>query len=198
MTARLLGLLALSVALLVARAAEACKLSFPQPHLSDETRRATDGQAPRFASPPTVTIHPAEHREEPGGCYQPSGSSCDDAITIRIAVPVSDDQTPAEECGFRLSLVEGTLPEGLRLPEHDVRARGGELFLSWFETDGPKPFSFVLSVAPVDAAANVGESVRLPLSQGDGGCSIAPGARPGTWLLLGLLAFWGTLRGRRR
>ena len=108
-------------------------------------------------------------------------------------MPVSDDQTPAEACGFRLTLVSGTLPAGLPFPTNDVRAMNGEIFLHWFQDDGSGSLDFVLAVSPIDTAANEGARVELPFSSGDGGCSIA-GARPGTWLVFLLLAFWSGLR----
>ena len=45
MRARLLCLVVLSGALLGPRAAEACKLAFPQAHLSDETRKKIESLA---------------------------------------------------------------------------------------------------------------------------------------------------------
>jgi hypothetical protein len=194
MAARPLAALLLSLALLAARPARACKVGSPQPHLSDETRKATDGQAPRFTSPPTLTVTRGKTPDTGLGCEERSGSGdCSDLGTIRIAVPVSDDQTPAEACGFRLTLVRGTLPAGVQFPTTDVRAINGEIFLHWFQDDGSGPLDFVLAVSPIDAAANEGARVELPFSSGDGGCSVG-GARPGTWLLVLLLAWWFGLR----
>jgi hypothetical protein len=176
-----------------ARPAQACKFGEPRIHLSDETRRATDAQAPRFTSAPTITVTRASAAEG-SGCEKRASGDCSDAGSVRIAVPVSDDQTPPQECGFRLSLASGSLPAGLRLPTSDIRALDGEIILHWFEEDGTTPVDFALTVSPIDAAANEGEKVTLPFSSRDGGCSIVPGARPETWLLLLLLAFWCGLR----
>jgi hypothetical protein len=176
-----------------ARPAQACKFGEPRIHLSDETRRSTDQQAPRFTSPPTLTVTRGQSPDQGAGCEKRSSGDCSDAGTIRIAVPVSDDQTPSEECGFRLSLSSGALPTGVRLPTSDVRAVNGEIILHWFQDDG-RPLDFTLAVSPIDAAANEGTPITLPFSSGDGGCSVVPGARPGTWLLVLLLAFWCGLR----
>jgi len=195
MAARPFAVLLLPLALLGARPARACKVGSPKPHLSDETRKATDNQAPRFTSPPTITVTRGMAPDTGLGCEERvSSGDCSDLGTIRIAVPVSDDQTPAEECGFRLTLKSGALPAGVQFPTTDVRAASGEIFLHWFQDDGKSPLHFVLAVSPIDAAANEWARVELPFSSGDSGCSIIPGARPGTWLLVLLLAFWTGLR----
>jgi hypothetical protein len=196
MSARPLAALLLPLALLGARPARACKFAPLQPHTSDKARQATDKQPPRFTSPPILTVTRGNYSVDSPwlGCGgEKSSGDCSDDGTIRIAVPVSDDQTPAEECGFFLTLVKGTLNEGLELPPTAVRAINGEIFLHLPRDNDLIPLDFVLAVSPVDAAGNEGEQVQLPISSG-GGCSIVPGARPGTWLLVLLLAFWGGLR----
>lgn len=193
---RALAVLLLVLTLPGARAVQACKLLSPAKHLSDETRRATDTQPPRFTSPPTVEVQRAV---KPGGtgCHEPSHGNCDEIGRIRIKVPVSDDQTPVAECGFRLTLVSGRLPDSVQLPTHDVRAFDGEIPLQWFDPGGEGSLSFVVSVAPIDAAANLGETVNLTVSSGDGGCSIVPGARSGMCLVLLVLLWCGLRRAGR-
>src|SRR5688500_4595639 len=108
-----------------ARAVQACKLGVPPRHLSDESRRATDSQPPRLTSAPGLQVQ----RIDMGNGWGGSASSCDGQGFIRINVAVSDDQTPMTECGFRLSLVSGTLPASLHFPTHDVRAVDGVISL---------------------------------------------------------------------
>jgi hypothetical protein len=180
-------------ALLASHAAKACKVGMPQPYLSDETHRASDNQPPRFTTPPSIIVQRGMSSDQGTGCEDLPVTDCSDLGVIRITVPVSDDQTPADQCGFRLALVSGTLPPGLQLPDHDISALNGEIFLHFPDRGGEAPLSFSLSVAPIDLAANAGTSVVLPVSTGQGGCSIAPG-RPGVWLLVALLAFWVRLR----
>jgi hypothetical protein len=180
-------------ALLASHRAKACKVGVPQVHLSDETRRASDNQPPRFTTPPSITVQRGMGSDQGTGCEDRPVTDCSDLGVIRITVPVTDDQTPADQCGFRLALVSGTLPPGFQLPDHDIRAVDGAIILHFPERGGDDPLSFALSVTPVDLAANAGTSVVLPVSTGQGGCSMAPG-RPGIWLLVALLAFWAGLR----
>jgi hypothetical protein len=177
------------LALLGARDGHACKPALPPQHLSDETRRSTDKQAPRFISPPTLTV---QRGARSGGCETPASGDCSDIGRIRIKLPVLDDQTPAAECGFRLALVSGELPIGL--PGHDMRTfSDGEIVLPFPELSTEESLSFTLSVTPIDAAANLGETVTLSYATDDGGCAVG-GGRPGTWLLVALLLFWWGLR----
>jgi len=186
------AVLVLAAALVSASPARACKRALPTMHLSDERLKATDSQAPRFTAMPTVEIQPVEETQGMG-CYEPGGSSCGDVGSLTITLPASDDQTPVEDVGFRLSVASGTPPADFHLPGHDVRAIAGRITLLW---SGKGSLAFVLSVAPIDAAANLGEAVMVPVSFGEeGGCSVTTGAPPGLLPACLLLVFWAYRRG---
>lgn len=193
-----LAVIAVALVLSAVSEAHACKVGAPQRHTPDESRRATDAQVPRLAAAPAVAIHRGMDNTRTGCDGGGQTSSCDDIGSIRIAVPASDDQTPEAELGFRLVVTKGMPPEGLEIPRHDVRAREGNIVLFWVD-HGKTSYSFVMSVAPVDAAGNVGTSVDVSVSSdGELGCSVGGAARPGLWLVVLLLAFWGRLRRTRR
>jgi hypothetical protein len=195
--ARMGALLGLTLA--AAPEARACKPALPVPHVVDESRKASDGQAPRLTSAPSVTVSRGNDLELSACERDRTGDTCDDLGWLAIDLAASDDQTPAAEIGFRLTVTGGKLPPDLRLPTHDVRARDGRIMLHWSDsaTDGEDPFSFLLAIAPVDTAGNLGPITSVQVaSSGDGGCSMG-GGRPGAWLLVLLAAFWGGLRAKR-
>jgi len=188
------------LAILDAREAQACKPSLPAKHVVDPGRQATDRQAPRLTMTPSVIVHRGVDPDLSACDRNPTGDTCLDNGQLIIVVAATDDQTPAAESGFRLAVAGGRPPDGLHLPAHDVRALDGQIILPWADsaTNGPEPFSFALSVSPVDGAGNVGPSFTISVaSEGDGGCAVGGGGRPGTWLLLALLLFWAALRRER-
>lgn len=182
-----------------ARPAHACKFPLLEQHTIQSDRRDTDMRPP-VLSTPAVTI---QRGRGPEGfaCTGLSASSCDDIGTIQIAVPVSDDQTAPAQCGFRVTLTRGTPPPGLVLPEVPVRALSGAIHLHWGDEsdDEQEAISFVLAVAPVDLAGNVGASVEATVSHpgSGGGCALGKGRAPGPLGPLAALALlWAGLRRR--
>src|SRR5690349_6690616 len=83
---------------------EACSLAGPTPH--EVVPDPADTVAPLA---PTVRVLSLE-RGSSGGCGEQS--SCDDIGFLSLSVETSDDVSPMEEIGFRVSIEAGSLPGG--------------------------------------------------------------------------------------
>jgi hypothetical protein len=165
-------------------------------------------------TPPSVTANDVEFRRptlneptftETVGC-QESITSCDGSphrVSVRI-YSAQDDQTPAEQIGYLLEIVEGEAPsdflvvfateeerrvwrdpatQPIRLPDHTIR------FNASSDPDNPERVEFVLKITPVDLAGNVGEPVLVRVTDPDypEGCQ-SVGARSNLPPLLAALA----------
>ena len=90
------------------------------------------------------------------------GSSCNDLGFIVIElVRVDDDRTPRERLGYRVTLVEGTLPgwgmsSAVRVVPAPVKGKPLQFTLAWVDgaTDNQEPIDFTLTVTAVDMAGN--------------------------------------------
>jgi MYXO-CTERM domain-containing protein len=160
--------------------ARACSIAGPTAHVVYPSMAATD-QVPPTLPLPTVTVSRGKREVGCGG-----RNTCDNIGNIRIAVAATDDTTPAERIGYRLTLEgfgppnAGGLPRGLTLPTDAVDPVAGEVVLVWDDiADGEaEDFYFVVSVVAVDLAGNQSEPQLLPIGDGRGGdCSIAGGDR---------------------
>ena len=179
---RLLASLAAVVAIVAAARADAraCSVAAPTPHVFDPSMAATD-MVPPTLPPPTVTVSRGRREVGCGG-----RSTCDDIGNIRIAVAATDDVTPAEHIGYRMTLEGfgppngGGLPRGLTLPTDALDPVAGEVVLVWDDiADGEaEDFSFVVRVVAVDLAGNESEPQVLPIWDGRGGdCAVGGGNR---------------------
>ena len=111
--------LSLAVALSPAiRRARACSLSGPTEHLLDPAAQAIDHTAPTL--PPPTVFRISRGQDTGGSC---GDGSCDGLASITIGVAATDDATPEDKIGYRLTLSAGRLPEGLTLPPTAIRAR---------------------------------------------------------------------------
>jgi hypothetical protein len=182
--------------------ARACKPAPLPRHFVDSGRQATDAQPPALVGAPRVRVTRGMAPPSGTGCLEGSvGGDCSDLGQVTIEVPATDDQTPASEIGFRVMARSGQLPPGMALPSGDVRARDGQLHFDWLDgaTEDHPAISFVLAIAPIDAAGNVGPFTDVLVSDGGsgGGCALASG-RPRLLPPALLLLFWAGLRARPR
>lgn len=120
------------------------------------------------------------------GLFGRETTSCDDigGVWIEVARPAGDPD-PADEVGYRLEQLDGTLPDGLEVPSGPWR--GPTLSLTWIDdaTDDQEPFAFTLAIVPVDRAGNEGPALELELADDGsvpGGCASAPWAGGLGWL----------------
>ncbi len=120
-------------------------------------------------------------------------------VELRFKPPV-DDRTPPHKLGYRVVLVEGTLPEGLYLPSNPVRSfkrstSSYAVHLVWEdgETNTQEPVDFAVDLIPVDLAGLEGPAYRLEvldLGSDGGGCTVAPASRSLLPLLVGLFCLF--------
>jgi hypothetical protein len=190
--------------------ARACSIAAPITHVVDPAMQATDQMAPTLMSIPTPTIG---RGFAPGGCSG-SSSSCDDIGVIQIQVKATDDMTPAERIGFRITLAGGTLPAGLTLPADAIDLTPGYPIVGLFWTDGATndqdPLDFTLSIVAVDLAGNESAPQTVVVHDDGGGsggssCQLSSGqsGRSGRTsasaaICLTIFALLVTVRRRRR
>ena len=148
----------------------ACSLAGNQPHTLNQTEQMADRVAP--ARPAMATVGEMTRGRGPRmmGCGGPvAASSCDNLGIVVLRVEGTDDRTPADQLGYRLTLKSGTLPPGMDLPTGAVRARPidparpPQLLLAWVDgaTNRQEAIDFTLSIAAVDLAGNAGEPIDL-------------------------------------
>jgi hypothetical protein len=166
--------------------ASACSIADYR-HVLDETEQELDSTPPGVVEVLDVEVHRGRGPDCEGlGGY--SATSCDDIGWISITVvPPADDRTPADEMGYRLSIVEGDLA-GIICRDLDVRAQDGVLHLHWIDgdTDDQEPVDFQVVLQAIDLGGNLGPAsapvdVRHP---GSGGCRTAVHNSVEAWLCL--------------
>jgi hypothetical protein len=154
--------------------ATTCSLATPIVHVVDPSMQATD------QTPPTLPVLAAAaiargHAPRQDGCA-PSAMSCDDVGTISFPAAATDDMTPPERIGYRLSLSSGTLPAGLTLPAGAIE-QGAQptIFIHWDDgaTDNQDGIDFTLDIVAIDSAGNESAPRTLRVSDDPGsGCAI--------------------------
>lgn len=136
-------------------------------------------------------------------------SGCDSCGAIRagfalVIVPPADDLSAVDDLGYRVTLVEGSIPDVYPPLDADLQQYGGpsevRLRFSWDDADGDRGLDAVLRIEPIDGAGNVGPAFELPLrvAATGSGCS-THGGRQGPFPVLAtvcLLFGWTRLRRR--
>jgi MYXO-CTERM domain-containing protein len=174
--------------------ARACDPVGDFPHTVDPSMQAADQTPPSLPAIPAPTVHYGA--DDSSGC---GGAKCGDATYIGIAALATDDMTAADHIGYRLSLVDGTLPANTTLPTTAI-----DPFLDQVRVYFPHDtvaFDFTLQVVAIDRAGNESapQTVRVTDDSGHA-CAVARGRAGRTDLgwaaLLALLAV--ASRQRRR
>ena len=91
-----------------------------------------------------------------------TGNSCDDIGLVEVnIVRAGDNRTPMDRLGFRVTIVDGTIPWGFAgrhaarrvVPDREGRVR---FPLTWVDgaSDVQEPFDFTFVVTAVDLAGN--------------------------------------------
>jgi hypothetical protein len=175
--------------------AQACKLPELTPRVVDPLLQAADASPPRLPAllSPSIATG-ALSKEQATGC-DAEEASCNNVATFDLAALATDDMTPPEKIGYRLSLETGTLPPGLTLPTDAVEPNSGRhIIIAW---PGPLPervADFTLRVVAVDAAGNESAPQLVSFKTIDVGCEAAADPRAG----IALLAWLFAARRRRR
>lgn len=98
-----------------------------------------------------------------------SGDSCGDFVSVEITNLASDDVTPANQIGYRLTVVNGS---GFTPPKEDVRP-GIFDGTYWLFLDGyPDEIDFTLQMIAIDAAGNESTPRTVRVHEDTGACSI--------------------------
>src|SRR5688572_23423497 len=135
-----------------ARLAEPCSVGRLN-HELDAAEQKIDRQPPVQVEARVVSVVRGTAR---------GGSTCDDLGFIVIElVRVDDDRTPREKLGYRITRIEGTLPESGMLPSFALRVipvpgKPLQFTLVWVDgaTDNQESIDFTLAVTAVDMAGN--------------------------------------------
>jgi hypothetical protein len=158
---RAVAILLLALAPSLPRPTGACDL-VPEdhgPHVLDPAH-ASDTEAP---SAPVVSFEVYRAERESAGCgtYDTCGNG---DSTIHVVVSATDDLTPADQLGYRFTILSGYVPPNLRVPADDRRPWAGDE-LSWrFAGDYRGAFQFDVEVRAVDLNGNVGPATVLTIS----------------------------------
>ena len=179
--------------------ARACSLVGPQPHIVDPALQASDQVPPTLPLPLPARIKRGQPPQQSGCGSQ--ASSCDDLGIIYITAQATDDMTPPEKIGYRLSLESGMLPPGLTLPPDAIEPGepSDQLLLYWSDGAGQPPFAFTIRIVAVDLAGNESPPRLLLIADepGHAACAVARGRVSPTGLA-GIAALAVLLATRRR
>lgn len=174
--------------------ADACSWAetWGSPHVVDSSLVGVDSTAPVLPQPVVVRIA----RHDGTGCL--SGDSCGDFTSVGLTNFATDDQTPAAEIGYRVSVAAGALPSGLVLPGAVVHLPlpDGSLWLHWSGIDAD--VDVTLRFVAVDAAGNESAPQTVRIHDELGGCSVGRRAPAGAGVFgLVAVALATALRRRR-
>ena len=97
-----------------------------------------------------------------GGCGM--DDSCGGGVSmVHLRVDASDDQTPAEQLGYRFVIVGGQPPPHIGFPSDDRVSGWGEF--NWrFDGEYRGAFSFDVEIRAVDLNGNVGPATVVTIS----------------------------------
>ena len=145
--------------------ARACEPWVPSEQTIDPAQVGVDQTPPQLAQPSVAELQ----KNDTGGtgCTPKCGSD----HSARLTNLATDDTTPVDKIGYRVTLVAGTaanLSTGLR-NDIPVLATSVGLTVFW---DGDDDFDFTIQVIAVDAAGNESAPRTVQISSGGGGCSI--------------------------
>lgn len=171
--------------------AEACR--FQNAH----SFQARDEPSPEDVEPPSdlsITLEEVRRGRSSRGS---GGSSCDDLGYLKFGLKPGH-----EEWGYRLDIVDGSLPDGIWTSE-PFGVAGESVTLSWIDgdTNRQEPIRAKVRMTPIDKWGREGEPSNVVeidhAGSGPGACNVA-GSRPpfASWLMM-VLAVCGTIVGRR-
>ncbi len=156
------------VVLLVTGTALACRIGPPPEFLAAAN--------PSDTTPPQITeaaVFDLARGSDGQGCSG-ARSSCDDIARLVLDLAATDDVSGRAEIGFRVRVVEGSLPNGVRPAAYTVDVSSMRFQSAWAETDA-KSFSAVLEIVAVDRAGNESAPRRLTVEGGGLACSASNG-----------------------
>ncbi len=183
-----LAFLLIASTLTFSRIADACSFAGPNEHVVDPAEAAVDDEPP--AKVETVGIEIRRGKGPRGG----ASTSCDDIGSIAITpTPPSDNRTAPNELGYRIRLVGGEAPSGVRVPDEAWRVQSNNspaLYLHWIDgaTDDQEAIDFTITLTAIDRAGNEGPEsapIRIHHPGSGSGCRVARGSDLSLALVLG-------------
>jgi len=163
-TVGVLILVAALPALFLPARTRACSLGGNFPFTTDPEQVGVDRTAPQLAQP-TVSVEAVDNGDQ--GCQ----SKCGFDFRARLSNLATDDITPVDRMGYRLTTGAGTAP--LVHSWQDGQAIGGAqdgtLTLAW---SGDEGFAFTLQVVAVDLAGNESEPRTVHINDTTSGCRV--------------------------
>src|SRR5262245_61721150 len=160
--------------------ARACSISSPQKHTIDPAQVGVDQTPPQLAQPIVTNLSGNDTGGGPG-CQ----SQCGPDHTATLTNLATDDMTPVDKIGYRVSLVAGAAPNLSNGYTNDVAVLANtHLPVSW---SGDDDFDVTIQVIAVDAAGNASAPRTVRISSGSGGCSVGH-RRAGDAFTLAILA----------
>lgn len=139
--------------------AGACSLVGNDEHYADAAY-ASDTVAPSAVTA-SALVQRYYDDSDGGGCGSPV-SSCGSYGLVTLSVDATDDEAPAGELGFEVTVVGGTAPKGFNVAATPVR--GNEIYL-YFSVSQPEGFSVTLQLRAVDLNGNLGPALMLTVEE---------------------------------
>ena len=138
-------------------------------HTIDPSMQPADQTPPTLPALPSAMLH---YAQDSAGC---GAAKCGDATFAAIPAVATDDMTPAQQIGYRVSLASGTLPADFSLPATAVDPIAGFIRL-YFNADTASSFDFTLQVVAIDLAGNESEPQTVRVTDDSGhACAVARG-----------------------
>jgi len=131
---------------------------------------------PSDTTPPQITeaaVFDLVRGSDGQGCSG-SRNSCDDIARLVLDLAATDDVSGPADIGFRVRVVEGSLPNGVPPAAYTVDVSSMRFQSAWAETDA-QSFSAVLEIVAVDRAGNESAPQRLAVDGGGLACSASNG-----------------------
>ena len=144
--------------------ARACEIAAPQLHTIDPAQVGVDQTPPQLAQP---TVAEVRNHDTGEGCLN---HKCGSEHSAKLTNLATDDTTPVDRIGYRVTLVAGDASHfGTGLSTPVLGDPDGGLTVSW---DGDDDFDLTAQLIAVDAAGNESAPRTVQISSGGGGCSI--------------------------
>jgi hypothetical protein len=145
--------------------ARACEPWVPSEQTIDPAQVGVDQTPPQLAQPSVAELQ----KNETGGtgCTPKCGSD----HSARLTNLATDDTTPVDKIGYRVTLVAGAAANLSTGRRNDIAVHATSVGLTVF-WDGNDDFDFTIQVIAVDAAGNESAPRTVQISSGGGGCSI--------------------------
>ncbi len=165
--ARAAALVVASTVLAAAGTALACTIPLPTEFVTSAD--PSDTTAPLISE---AAVFDLKRGSDGQGC---SGtSSCGDIAMLALDLAATDDVSPGAEIGFRVRVVEGSLPHGALPVSYTADVSATRFLITWTETDA-ESFDAVLEIVAVDRAGNRSAPRLLSVDGGGLACSATNG-----------------------